>query len=155
MALTYWRRLAEHKWYLEQVELDPNVMVRRGDFIIDLQRRVDMYDPFGQTLGTAPVCRVAICLQAQTRRDLLVVPRVHVRPCGSELSLIVCVLDHRYQTPHELAVGLPFTDEETRGSDIMQHKPLGPFTVDADELLAASEERRIELLEREELPFES
>jgi hypothetical protein len=52
--------------------------------------------------------------------------------------------------PFELTV-----DEGTTDYSFLQHRPLGPFTVNADELRAASPMQRLELLERDELPFES
>ena len=46
----YEEHAAEHAWFLEQVRRDPQVMVRRGDLILDLQRRINAYDPFSLTV---------------------------------------------------------------------------------------------------------
>ena len=36
--------------YQEEIKKDENVMIRRGDLILELQRRVTTYDPFGITV---------------------------------------------------------------------------------------------------------
>ena len=51
--------------YQEEIQRDENVMIRRGDFILELQHRVSTYDPFGLTVDdvrTFDFCLRAVCL---------------------------------------------------------------------------------------------